>query len=428
MLTQAQINIRNKAIQVDVDAAYDDFVNHKITQQKFDSVMDAAEKESTKLKTAQQTIHKSMRFASGASPDEYDPRSEFTAKGVRCKNLSPFDIDPDELHHMYEAAKRKQPYRCEVTTKAFGAGSPNVRMKATGSPIAEGSPYPSGLLPPVNYPELTQELRYEFDRAADHLETIAIDAPSVEYLIHSGNVNKAAYVAELGVKSDVGMQLTTAIATPIKLAALASVSLEALSDFSYFQDWVPRELSRSLIDLETDELVSGTGATGALPGMTGLLNTSGVLTRAYNSSTDISGIDTLMEACNDVRTGPAYGKVDSIWLNPGTWDFLRRTKTTQNAFVLSIMDPSAIGSMDSLFGIPIVTNSYIPLGTGICLDASLAAKYFVRQSLTIDTNPWGDTQWTTNSISFRAEMRSVLAVVRPTAVSIVTGLDPTGAS
>jgi hypothetical protein len=428
MLTQNQINIRNKALQVDVDTAYDDLVSHKIDQRKFDQVMTAAEAESTKLKTAQQTINKSMRFAAGASPEEYDPRSEFSAKGVRYKNLSPFDIDPDEMHHMFEAAKRKMPYRCEVTSKAFGPGSPNVRMKATGSPIAEGAPYPTGLLPAVNYPGLTQELRYEFDRAADHLETIAIDAPSVEYLIHSGNVNKAAYVPELGVKSDIGIQLNTAIATPVKLAALASVSMEALQDFSYFQDWVPRELSRSLIDLETDQLVSGTGATGALPGMTGLLNTSGVLTRAYNSSTDISGIDTLMEAANDVRVGPAFGKVDNIWLNPGTWDFLRRTKTSQNAFVLSIMDPSAIGAMDSLFGIPVVTNSYIPNGIGICLDSKLAAKYFVRQALTVDVNPWGDTQWTTNSISFRAEMRSVLAVVRPTAVSIVTGLDPTGAS
>jgi hypothetical protein len=56
------------------------------------------------------------------------------------------------------------------------------------------------------------------------------------------------------------------------------------------------------------------------------------------------------------------------------------------------------------------------------MDTSLAAKYFVRQALTIDMNPWGDVEWTTNQISFRAEMRSVLAVLRPPAVNIVSGL------
>ena len=41
---------------------------------------------------------------------------------------------------------------------------------------------PTGLFPPVIRPELTQQLRFEFDRMADHLETITIEAPSIEYL------------------------------------------------------------------------------------------------------------------------------------------------------------------------------------------------------------------------------------------------------
>jgi HK97 family phage major capsid protein len=267
-------------------------------------------------------------------------------------------------------------------------------------------------------------LRYEFDRMADHIPTITIEAPSIEYLIHSGNTNPAAVVEELGVKADLGMQLTTATAVPIKLAALASCSTEALMDFEYFSSWVPRELSRAVINVETDQLIICTGS----PGMTGFVATSGVLTRSYNSSTDVSGLDTLIQACNDIRVGPAFGKADLIALHPTTWDFLKRTKTTTDAFALAVMDPTSIGDLDNLFGVKVITNTFVPEGTGVVLDTGLAARYFVRQALTIDANLWGDTQWTTNQISFRAEMRSTLAVLRPTAVNIVTGLGPGGGS
>ena len=53
-----------------------------------------------------------------------------------------------------------------------------------------------------------------------------------------------------------------------------------------------------------------------------------------------------------------------------------------------------------------------------------AARYFVRQGLTLDTNIYGDTEWTTNTISFRAEMRSTLAILRANAINLVYGLGP----
>jgi hypothetical protein len=58
------------------------------------------------------------------------------------------------------------------------------------------------------------------------------------------------------------------------------------------------------------------------------------------------------------------------------------------------------------------------------MDTNLAVRYFVRQALTLDSNPWGDAEWTTNTVSFRAEMRSVIGVLRAAAINIVTGLGP----
>ncbi|OBH84387.1 hypothetical protein A5680_09660 [Mycobacterium sp. E2989] len=347
--------------------------------------------------------------------------------GVVSKNLSPMDIPGDELAGMFEAAKRRQPYRVEITTKALDGGSSGVGMKTPGAPIAEGAPWPSGLFPPVLRPELSQELRYEPDRMADHIPTIALDAPSIEYLVHTGNTNPAAVVAELDPKPDIGMQLDTATAVPVKIAALASVSMEALQDFSYFSSWVPQALTRAVINTETQQLVLGTGSGGLYPGMTGFIQTAGVQTRSYNGGEDTTGLDTLIRACNDIRVeSTVYGEANLIATHPTTWDKLKRSKTTTDAFVLAPTDPTSIGALDNLFGVPVIVNTMIPEGTAVVLDTQLAARYFVRQALTLDLNPYGDTQWTTNQISFRAEQRSVLAVTRPKAVVIVTGLDGMG--
>jgi HK97 family phage major capsid protein len=421
-MNREQANSRFKCLKADTDAAYDDLIHRRISQKRFDAVMTAAEKESEKIRTSVKTYEKARGFGICASPGEYDPSQQTRMKAVKQKNVSPADIPSDEWQGMFEAAKRKQPYRVEVKSKGF---ADSAGFKAPGAAISEGAPYPTGLFPPVIQPGLTQELRYEPDRLADHLPTITLEAPSIEYLIHSGNTNTAALTPELGVKVDLGMQMTTAIATPVKLTALASVSTEALMDFSYFQSFVSRELQRAVINSETDELVLGTGA----PGMTGFVATAGVLTRSYNSVTDASGLDTLIQATTDIRVGAAFGEADLIAIHPKTWDFLRRTKSTQGSFVLNINNPNEIGALDNLFGVTVIQNTFIPEGTAVVLDSNQAARYFVRQGLTVDMNMWGDTEWTTNMVSFRAEMRSTLAVIRPAAVCVVVGLSSdTGAS
>lgn len=153
--------------------------------------------------------------------------------------------------------------------------------------------------------------------------------------------------------------------------------------------------------------------------MVGFTQTDDVLTRSFDPVVHTSGLDALIQACTDIRVGPAYGKATVIALNPQTWDVLKRTKTQSDAFVLSMVSPNELGALDNLFGVPVVENTMIPTNIAVVADMPSAARYFVRQALTIDVNYWGDTQWTTNSVSFRAEMRSTLAVLRPKAICIV---------
>jgi HK97 family phage major capsid protein len=151
------------------------------------------------------------------------------------------------------------------------------------------------------------------------------------------------------------MQLAEQIVVPKKIAALASVSMEALMDYQSFADWIPLELTRALINAETAQIVSGDG-TGA--NMLGILNTSGLSTRAQGSDTPI---DAIQKAFNDLRTGAAFGTADLVALHPTTWNAIRRQKTTFNSYILS-PDPSS-GQVESLFGVTVIVNTFIPAGT-----------------------------------------------------------------
>lgn len=71
-----------------------------------------------------------------------------------------------------------------------------------------------------------------------------------------------------------------------------------------------------------------------------------------------------------------------------------------------------------------MSNTHIPVGTGIVLDSTIAVRAWTRMGMTIQVNYYGDSDWTTNAVSFRCEERVCIGVQRPAAVCIVTGLGP----
>ena len=131
-------------------------------------------------------------------------------------------------------------------------------------------------------------------------------------------------------------------------------------------------------------------------------------------------IDSLQLAFNDLRVGPAFGTADLVALHPTTWNAIRRQKTTFDSYILS-PDPST-GQVESIFGVPVVVNTFIPAGTGIVFDTSQAVLAWTRLGLTMGVNQFGDTEWTNNLVSFRVEERIAIGVRRPSAVVTVTGL------
>jgi HK97 family phage major capsid protein len=339
---------------------------------------------------------------SGGSARGHDVELETKAIG---RQPSVLDIPQHEYKGLFDAVKRRQTsYRInasDVTTKA---------------PFGE-SGFTSGGLPPVLQPQLTQQLPYEPDDIFDHLiQTAAPEASSVEWLQHTGNTNPAAATAELAQKPDLGMQLTTHTQPFTKIAALASFSTESLQDFSYFMQFVPAEMFRAARDARTDEVLSGSGSS---PHMMGLLNTSGTLTRAIGSDTPV---DCLRKSFNDLRVGSAFAHASLVVMHPTTWAEIQLEKSTGGLYLLNPTDPNSIGSLNDIFGVKVVTNTYCPAGTAIVLDTSKAVLAWTRQSWSMEINQYGTNEFNENYVTFRTEGRFAIGVMYPTAINIVTGL------
>ena len=335
---------------------------------------------------------------------------ELTTKAVG-KTVSPLQIPVSEYRGLYEATKKRLPsYRIDCSSFADSI--------STKAPFAE-SGFTAGNLPATLLPELSLDLPYEPNRAfAEFKQMMAPESRAVEYLQHTGNTNPAAAVAELGTKPDLGMILTTVTTPYVKIAALASVSMEALQDFSAFMQWVPHELFNALVDAETNQVLNGTGS----PQMLGILNSSGTLTRAIGSDTPI---DCIRKSINDIRVGSSFTKADLVLTHPTTWADLTLQKSTTGQYLLDPDNPNRLGDLTSIFGCKVVTNTYCPAGTAVVCDSQWIYAW-TRHSLTLDINQYGSDSstnyWTQNAVSYRAEERVALGIARPTAVNIVTGL------
>ena len=376
--------------------------------------MDKVEAEYAELETVVKAADAAANFAGSGDMHPSRHRSQVTHKGIRWNPPSPLHASESQIKSLFSAARSRMPsYSLEIGAKS--AGDWDMGFK---SPISEGG-IGGGGLPSVILPTAFQ-LPYEPDRLFSHFNGSEMPGPSVSYVQHTGNTNPAAAVAELGTKPEIGMNLTVKTVSPTKIAALASVSMEALDDYADFARFVPTELTRALLDAETDQILNGNGTA---PNMTGILNTSGLLTRAIGSDTRL---DAIRKGINDIRVGSSFGVADLIVLHPSTWAQLQLEKSSQGVYLLNPNDPNAIGDLDNVFGVKVIATTKIAAGTALIFDTSQAVTAWTRMGLRTDVNYYGNTEFNTNAVTFRIEERIAIGVQRPTAIAKVTGLGTAG--
>jgi HK97 family phage major capsid protein len=74
----------------------------------------------------------------------------------------------------------------------------------------------------------------------------------------------------------------------------------------------------------------------------------------------------------------------------------------------------------NVWGVSLVTSTAMQEGTVLIADLRSAAIAYVRQPPTLETSRGGFDEFTHNISLFRAEERIALAIVRPTALCLIT--------
>ncbi len=174
-------------------------------------------------------------------------------------------------------------------------------------------------------------------------------------------------------------------------------------------------MTAGLYKTENSELLNAT-VTGAHK-FPGLLNTTGILTLARTTETDL---DAVAEGFDALRVGTSFATPDGIIMHPTTWGIVRRSKDSTGQYLLAA-DPSQ-GWNPTLFGVPVVLTTQIAVGTVLIGDFAGSVAVYVRDGLRIETANQGSAQFTANTMLVRCEERLLLTVPRPSGLLALTNI------
>lgn len=448
MLNRTAAKKRLSEIADEVSQKSADFEAGRISDKNYyRKFVDKAHAEAQELKDQLKAYDDANKWSFGTEVNTPVGAMSGAADGGRIMAPSPMDMTPQQLHGLMQAAQHRTPYQVEIAPKSFHQG---IQTKTAGSPVTESGLGGSfgGQLPPVQS-LYAVGIGYEPVRIRDLVPNAAMSGPSATWLSHTANTNEVGIVAEAGTKADIGPTITENQAIPMKLAGQVSVTLEAWQDTEnygegQFAQWLPTELTRSLINEESSALLNAVSGTGNAT-FNGLLNVSGTLTRAMGAD---SPLDCLAKAFADVRVGSAFADVDLVLMHPNTLSALRRAKDADGRYILDIIaGPSNLtaygqpssggpanepnkysvipqglpGSSGTLWGATIYATTQVAAGTAVVMSVKAgAAIAWQRLGLLIMFDPY--TLLSTNEYRWVAEERIAFSSPRPSAINLVTGL------
>jgi HK97 family phage major capsid protein len=415
----------------------------RISKAEYKAFIERAHTEVEEIQSDLKSWDQAKRF-SGATELNLPVSQLAPADGGRIMAPSPMDMTAQQVQGLMDAAQARTPYSIEIKPKSFREG---IQTKAAVTEAGIGGSF-GGQLPPVQS-LYAVGLGYEPTRIADLLPGAQMPGPSATWLTHVSNTNEAGIAAEGTSKVDLGSVIAEHQVVPTKIAGTATVTLEAWQDTEKygegsFAQWLPTELTRSLINEESSVLLSAVNGTGGAT-FSGILNTAGTLTRSMGTD---SPLDCLAKSYADVRVGAAFADPDLVLIHPNTLSALRRAKDAEGRYLLDLLagplnltaygqpssggpagepNPYSIvpqgtnGHSGNLWGASIVTTTQVPAGTAVVMSVKAGAGIFwQRLGLLIFFNPWSLMQ--SNEYYWVAEERIAFACPRPAAINLVTGL------
>lgn len=252
----------------------------------------------------------------------------------------------------------------------------------------------------------------------DFINQSSTNSDAVEYAVLASRSNNAAPTAEFtnlnfGLKPESDYTFTLQTTNVRTIATWIAASRRVLQDAPQLQNYIDNDLTQMLRIALENQVISGNG-TGE--NFTGILNTSGILTRTQGSgSRALVGdtvADTIRRSITDVML--QFYTPNVVVLNPTDAESVELTKDSTGQYV-QVID-AATGR---IWRVAHVETAALTAKTGLVGDLKMAATLWDRSQLEIRVGEPNDF-FLRNAVAILAELRAAFAVVRPSAVEKLT--------
>jgi HK97 family phage major capsid protein len=248
--------------------------------------------------------------------------------------------------------------------------------------------------------------------------------PLIRYMVESAITNAAATTAEGALAPESALAFTSTDETLHEITTFLPVTDLMLEDWEQLMSYIDGRLRLFVQLAEQAELLTGSGSGTH---MTGILNRSGLAPAVPKGGqvgppafpVSDNAMDAIYRQITQIRM-TAFMEPDAIVSDPVAWQGILLAKNLQGAYYAN--GPFADAKNPMLWGKPVATTPSMPANEALVGSFALGAQMFRKGGLTVEASNSHSDFFQRRQTAIRADERVGLAVYRPGAFGVVTGL------
>jgi HK97 family phage major capsid protein len=238
------------------------------------------------------------------------------------------------------------------------------------------------------------------------------DQAAIAYMEETTSTNAATEVAEATIMPESALAFAERTVTIRKIATYIPVTDEQLADVNQVAGLIDARL-RFFVQQRLDlQLLVGDGNA---PNILGIVATPNVQTQAKGADPEA---DAIYKAMDKIRT-TGRANPSAIVMHPNDWQTIRLMRSV-NGDVYLWGAPTDVG-VQRIWGVPVVVSDAMTENTALVGDFANFSQLWLRQGVEVLAGYIND-DFIYGKQAIRATLRAALAVYRPQAFALVTGL------
>jgi HK97 family phage major capsid protein len=283
-----------------------------------------------------------------------------------------------------------------------------------GTTLTEGTASGGKLIIPDYRPGI-QPLLFKKLTIRDLLASGTTQSTSIVYMVETSFTNAAATVAEGAAKPESTLVFDQVTDPVVKIAHWIPVTEEMLEDVNQIRSYIDARLRLGVELTEEDQLLNGNGT---LPNLRGILNRVG-LTPPHVFTAPETAADAIFAQMMAIFYASFVMPTGHV-MNPVNWTKIQLGKDTTGNYYGS--GPFSSAQAPTLWGLPVDVTPSIVAGTALTGAFATQAQVFTHGGMRLDASNSHQDYFIKNLVAIRAEQREGLAVYRPSAFGLTTGL------